>query len=165
MSRVARSIKKEHYMTEVVDLYLQGNSQSQICKQFKERGTPISVSSVSNYIAQARQEWRVKRMDDMEIIIQAELKKLDQMEAEAAALFGKFNPETTEFDETFDSSKEANEWVKTRLKIMEQRHKLLGLYKPVKIDVESKNVNINADAESIAATRSEILRRLSPKFV
>jgi small-conductance mechanosensitive channel len=104
-------------------------------------------------------------MDDMEIIIQAELKKLDQMEAEAAALFGKFNPETTEYDETFDSSKEANEWVKTRLKIMEQRHKLLGLYKPVKIDVESKNVNINADAESIAATRSEILRRLSPKFV
>jgi excinuclease UvrABC helicase subunit UvrB len=165
MSRVGRSVKKERYMTEVVDLYLQGNSQSEICKQFKERGTPISIPTVSNYLAQARQEWRVERMDDMEVIIQAELKKLDKMEEEAAVLFGKFNPETTEFNETFDSSKEANEWVKTRLKIMEQRHKLLGLYKPVKVDVESKNVNINADAESIAATRSEILRRLSPKFV
>jgi len=165
MSRVGRSVKKERYMTEVVDLYLQGSSQSEICKQFKERGTPISIPTVSNYIAQARREWREERMDDMDKIIQAELKKLDKMEEEAAALFGKFNPETTEFNETFDSSKEANEWVKTRLKIMEQRHKLLGLYKPVKVDVESKNVNINADAESIAATRSEILRRLSPKFV
>ncbi|MFA7205916.1 MAG: hypothetical protein WC102_06235 [Saccharofermentanales bacterium] len=164
MSRVGRSVKKERYMTEVVDLYLQGSSQSEICKQFKERGTPISIPTVSNYIAQARREWREERMDDMDKIIQAELKKLDKMEEEAAALFGKFNPETTEFNETFDSSKEANEWVKTRLKIMEQRHKLLGLYKPVKVDVESKNVNINADAESIAATRSEILRRLSPKF-
>lgn len=164
MSRVGKSVKKERYMTEVVDLYLQGNSQTQICKMFKERNTPISVGTVSNYLAQARQEWREKRMDDMDEIIQAELKKLDEMEKEAAALFGKFNPEAGEFDETFDSSKEANEWVKTRLKIMEQRHKLLGLYKPVKVDVESKNVNINADAESIAATRSEILRRLSPKY-
>jgi predicted transcriptional regulator len=165
---VSRRVKKEYKQTVAVDLYLQGYSQQEIEEELRKRGYPSSRPAVSTYISETRNEWRQKRMEDMDIILERELAKLDQMEKDAAELFGKFNPngqgEDSTLDEPFDCSKEANEWIKTRLKIMEQRHKLLGLYKPVKVDVESKNVNINADPEQIAATRSEILRRLSTNF-
>lgn len=160
---VSMVVTKEFKMTEAIKLYLAGYSQKQIEEEFERRGYPTTRSVISRYITETRNEWRERRMDDMEKILERELAKLDKMEKDAEELFGTFDPNSTEFDETFDCSKEANEWVKTRLKIMEQRHKLLGLYKPVKVDVESKNVNINADAESTEAIRSEILSRLSKK--
>jgi hypothetical protein len=162
---VSKRVQREYKRTEVVDLYLKGYSQLQIVNEMERRETPVSRSTVCKYLAETREEWREKRMEDMDAILERELAKLDKMEQDAAELFDKFNPNATELDETFDCSKEANEWVKTQLKIMEQRHKLLGLYKPVKLDVDSKNVNINAaDPESIEAVRSSILSRLSPKY-
>jgi len=149
--------------TEVVDLYAQGFSQSEIKEEFKKRGKEISIPTISNCISKTREEWTVQRMEDMDLILAKELSKLDKMEEEADAIFKKFNPDETEMESTFECSKEANEWTKTKLRIMEQRHKLLGLYKPVKLDVESKNVNVNANVDAAKETRSLILSRLSKK--
>lgn len=155
-------VKKEFRMTEAVALYLDGYSQKGIEDEFTRRGYPTDRSTISKYLKQTRQEWKEKRMQDMDAILDRELAALDKMERDAAELFEKFNPNNEEsgLDEPFDCSKEAAEWTKTRLKIMEQRHKLLGLYKPVKLDIESKNENVNV-TEKTEATRSSILGRLS----
>lgn len=162
-SKVKNSVIKEMKQTDVVDMYANGLTQAEIKEEFKKQGKQISLGTISNYISEARQEWTEKRMDDMDIILAKELSKLDKMEEEADAIFKKFNPDETDMESTFECSKEANEWTKTKLRIMEQRHKLLGLYKPVKLDVESKNVNVNANVDAAKETRSVILSRLSKK--
>lgn len=161
---IQASFIKEDKQTRVIELYRQGLSQTEIVAKFKSEGIAISPSTVSKFIKQAREDWRDTRLDDMDAIMEKELKKLDKLETDAQELFLKFNPTCTDLDETFDCSKEASEWVKNLLKIMEQRHKLLGLYKPVKLDVESKNTNVNIDAEQSEEIRREILSRLSPKY-
>jgi hypothetical protein len=165
MSSVAyakAAFRKQFLMTETVALRLQGYSQREIREELRERGYAVGKSSISNYLIAAKNEWKASRMEDMEEILQRELAKLDKMEADASKLFTKFDPDGNAY-ETFDSSKEANEWTKTRLRIMEQRHKLLGLYKPVKLDIESKNENVNV-TEQTEATRATILSRLSSKL-
>ena len=157
---MAVRVKKEFKQTEAVDLYLKGYSQTEIEAEFALRGYPTARSVISRYISETRQEWREKRLQDMDVILDRELAALDKMERDAAELFEKFNPNNTEsgLDEPFDCSKEASEWTKTRLKIMEQRHKLLGMYKQ-KIDIEAKSEVINV-TEQVEAARSSILSRL-----
>lgn len=161
-TRRHETISKEYKMSEVVRLAKQGMKQTDILKDLQSRGIAISSKSICTYLADARKEWRKTLLDDMDTIMERELSKLDRMESDAESLFETFNPNTTDL-EIFASSKEASEWVKARLKIMETRHKLLGLYKPIKLDVESKNENINVNAEQSDEIRREILSRLSPK--
>lgn len=137
--------------------------QKEIVKAFEAKGIKITQGTVSKAIKAARMEWKENRLEDMDKIMERELAKLDKMEEDSADLFDTFNPNATDL-EIFSASKEAAEWVKARLKIMEQRHKLLGLYKPVKLDIESKNENVNVNAEQSDEIRREILRRLSPKY-
>ena len=162
---MSQRVKKEYKMTEAVALYLKGYSQKEIEVEFERRGYATDRSSISKYLTETRKEWKERRMQDMDAILEKELAALDQMERDAAELFDKFNPNNEESGlfEPFDQSKEAAEWTKTRLKIMEQRHKLLGLYKPVKLDIESKNENVNVTKQT-EETRSSILSRLSSKL-
>lgn len=155
--------KKEFKQTEAVSLYLKGYSQQEIEAEFEKRGYKTTRSVISRYITETRQEWRKKRMEDMDEILNRELRKLDELERKADELFDKFNPTGTELDETFECSKAASEWSKRKLEIMTMRHKLLGLNKPTKLDVESKNENVNV-TEKTEATRAIILSRLSSKF-
>jgi hypothetical protein len=156
-------VEKEFKMTEAVALYLKGYTQQEIETEFKKRGYKTSRPAISRYISETRQEWRKKRMEDMDEVLNRELAKLDEMERKVDELFEKFNPAGTELEDTFECSKSASEWTKRRLEIMAMRHKLLGLNKPTKLDVESKNENINV-REKTEATRAAILSRLSSKF-
>lgn len=162
---VSRMVSREFRKTEAVALYLKGFSQKEIEAEFEIRGYRVDRSQISRYISETRKEWTERRMQDMDVILEKELAALDKMERDAAELFEKFNPnnEQSGLFEPFDQSKEASEWTKTRLKIMEQRHKLLGLYKPVKLDIESKNENVNV-TEITEKTRASILSRLAPKL-
>lgn len=160
----SRRTLKEFKQTKAVELYLQGYSQIEIEAKLTEMGYPADRSIISRYITDARKEWREKRMQDMDAILEKELAALEKMERDTAELFDRFKPFDDENDlDVFMASKEAAEWIKARLKIMEQRYKLLGLNKPIKLDVESKNENVNVNAEQSDAIRSEILSRLSPK--
>lgn len=162
------SVSKDYKKTEVVRLYLEGNTQSNIKNILEQQGIKISVPMISKYLKEARVEWREQRLGDMDIVLERELTALDKMEDNANKLFNKFDPTSAgsgvNIEDQFDSSKEASEWVKNTLKIMEMKHKLLGLYKPMKIDVESKSVNVNVNVESTEEIRSQILSRLSPRF-
>lgn len=158
-----RRTLKEFKQTKAVELYLAGYSQIEIEEELTRLGYPADRSIISRYIKEAREEWKEKRMQDIDEILDRELAALSKMENDTAELFDKFKPDDEQTLEIFACSKEAAEWVKARLKIMEQRHKLLGLYKPMKLDIESKNENVNINTESVEAIRSEILSRLSKK--
>lgn len=158
-----RRTLKEFKQTMAVELYLKGYTQIEIEEELARRGYPADRSLISRYIKETRAEWKEKRMQDIEAILDKELAALDKMEKDTAEIFDKFKPDDAQEMDVFACSKEAAEWIKARLKIMVERHKLLGLYKPQRLEIESKNENINVNAESVEAIRSDILSRLSKK--
>ena len=164
MATVHAVVAKEYKQKIVVELYRDGHKQTEIPKIMKEMGIHVSAGSVSNYISDARKTWREEMVENMEAVLERELNKLDRMEQDAYEAFKKFNPTVTDLNETFDCSNEAIKWMQTMIKIMDQRQNLLGLKKPKKLEVESKNENINVSVESVEALRSQILSRLSPKY-
>jgi predicted transcriptional regulator len=120
----------------------------------------VDKSRVGVYLSEVREEWRKERLDDIEDVLQQELQSLDQMEQDVAAIFDKINPSDEEID-LFAASDAAVKLLQARLKIMEQRQKLLGLNKPVKVDVKNETKIITA--EQSKEIRSDILDRLTPK--
>lgn len=133
---VASQTEKEYNQTRAIELYLKHYNQYQIAKELG-----LHRSTISYYIKEAREQWRKERIEDMDAIFERELAELDEMEMEAAKLFLRF-ADNLEEDDIYLSSKEASEWIKARLKIKEQRQKLLGLNSPVKMQ-HSGDVKIN----------------------
>lgn len=153
---LSRRVGKEFRQTKAIELYLKHYSQSQIADELEALGFPCDRSTISGYIAAARKEWRESRLNDMDEIFERELAELDEMEMEAVKLFIRFADHLDE-DDIYLSSKEASEWIKARLKIKEQRQKLLGLNSPVKMQ-HSGDVKINltvADCGIVEEVREE----------
>lgn len=135
--------EKEAKMERAVELYVKKHMNTrEIAKQMLEEGfEKCSYVSIANYIKEARQEWKENRLQNMDEAFERELAELDALEAETAKLFYDFE-ERIKKDDPYQASKEANDWVKSRLKIKEQRQKLLGLNSPVKMQ-HSGEVKIN----------------------
>lgn len=123
-----RRAEKENKMTLAVDMYV---NKHMTLRQIAEV-IGVDYTTVSVYIKEARNEWRENRLTNMDEVLDRELAELDQMESETAVLFYRFK-EHLEADDPYLASKEAADWVKARLKIKEQRQKLLGLNSPIKM--------------------------------
>ena len=134
---------KEYWQTKAVQLYVKFHcSQYKICEILeKEDGIKLDNSTISKYLKSAREEWRNARIEDMDAVFERELAELDEMEMQSAKLFVRF-AEHLDDDDPYLSSKEASEWIKARLKIKEQRQKLLGMNSPIKMQ-HSGTVAIN----------------------
>ena len=133
---------KEYKQTKAVELYLKHMTLKQISKKLEEdEDIKVDFTTVSKYIKEARAEWKQARIEDMDEIYERELAELDDMESKTSVLFERFMTRLEE-DDPFLASKEAAEWIKARLKIKEQRQKLLGLNSPVKMQ-HSGTVSIN----------------------
>lgn len=140
---IAKTINKEAKMERAVELYVKHHMTTrEIAKQMKEENYDIgSHCTVAGYLKEARQEWKENRLQNMDEAFERELAELDALEAETAKLFYDFEKRIKQ-DDPYQASKEANDWVKSRLKIKEQRQKLLGLNSPVKMQ-HSGDVKIN----------------------
>jgi transcriptional regulator with XRE-family HTH domain len=148
------SFNADYNRKRAAKLYLNGHSQKDIAAKLG-----VSQSSISNYINDMVKEWREERFGSIDKIMERELEALEQMERDSATIFDGFNP-TDDCPTPFESSREAVEWQKNRLKIMEMKHKLLGLYK-TRVDIKSENTNVNVQESK--EVRDEILSRLTPK--
>lgn len=144
---IAKMINKEAKMERAVELYVKHHMTTrEIAKQMKEENYDIgSHCTVAGYLKEARQEWKENRLQNMDEAFERELAELDALEAETAKLFYDFEKRIKQ-DDPYQASKEANDWVKSRLKIKEQRQKLLGLNSPVKMQ-HSGDVSINLKIE------------------
>lgn len=134
-------------MERAVELYVKHHmTNREIVKKMQAEGYDVSSHvTIANYLKEARQEWKENRLQNMDEAMERELAELDAIEAETAKLFYDF-AQRIKNDDPYLASKEANDWVKSRLKIKEQRQKLLGLNSPVKMQ-HSGDVSINLKIE------------------
>lgn len=140
MSQAQRNVKVESRRTDVARLYLRGKSQQQIADELE-----VTRKTVWSDIQAIRAEWKKERLDDAEELINIELAKIDQMEAEAWAAWERSKQPTVQ-RVVLDADKEGAGYkkrVKTGqtgepqylaivLKCCERRCKILGLDAPAK---------------------------------
>lgn len=138
-----KRVDKEAKKTRAVELYVKKHmSTREVAEEMsKDEDYEIHFATVADYIKEARNEWKEQRLQNMDEVFERELAELDALETETAKLFYDFE-ERIRKDDPYQASKEANDWVKSRLKIKEQRQKLLGLNSPVKMQ-HSGEVKVN----------------------
>ena len=124
---------------KVAALYLTGMTQSQIYKALKDNIPKISQATVSRDIEFITEEHNKNSVDKIGKVIAREAMSLDKLSAESYTLLAqaKRNHDTNQMLKIMD----------TLLKISKRRSELLGLDKPEKLDINSKQqivVNLKA---------------------
>jgi len=106
----------EHRRKQVAEMYLQRLTQRQIGERLG-----VDHSTVSTDLRAIREEWKAERLSNMDEALSRELAELDEMEAQLARKW-------LETEEPI--------WINQRLKLKEQRAKLLGLNSPEKQQIQ-----------------------------
>lgn len=117
-----KKLRKDERQRKVARMYLDGKTQWGIAEQLN-----VTQGTISRDLKEISQRWKDEALKDISLLREAELRRLDELEAQAA--------------EMYDRTKEAK-WLDIRLKAMERRTKFIGLDAAVASKVEM-DANMN----------------------